>query len=104
MKLFNYFRVAFFLILISATFVDSFIIEEASTTPQEPELGKPLELKCRSDSYFEFCIWRHKDRVCEFEWKRSHQAVVKQVRTVFLRNNCQSSFYSKLLDALKVKM
>ena len=82
MKRFNYFRVAFLFIVLSmlATVVGSFIIEKASVTPQEPELGKPLFLECRSDSYFEFCIWRHKDRVCEFEWKRSNDAVIKQVR------------------------
>jgi hypothetical protein len=32
-----------------------------------------------SDSDFEYCIWRHSDRLCEFEWKRSAGAVVKTV-------------------------
>jgi hypothetical protein len=79
---FNYFKMSIICVVVLkfSSMVSSFTIKEASVNPHNPELGKPVLLKCRSDSYFEFCIWRHKDRVCEFEWKRNQDAVVKQVR------------------------
>ncbi len=30
-----------------------------------------VKLLCRSNQYFEFCVWRHKSEICEFEWKRA---------------------------------
>ncbi len=60
--------------------VESFEIEKMSKSPEHPKFGEALRLMCKTDSYFEYCIWRHKDKVCEFEWKRKLDSVAKQVR------------------------
>ncbi len=69
----------FFVILTITALVESFIIEKMTISPEHPKFGEPLKLMCKTDSYFEYCIWRHKDRVCEFEWKRMLDGVAKQV-------------------------
>merc|ERR1712150_8717 len=45
------------------------------------QVGGTVRLSCTSDSDYEYCIWRHKNRDCNFEWKRSHGAVKKQTCT-----------------------
>lgn len=45
---------------------------------EEVSIGDTIKLSCTSDGYFEHCVWRHKSEVCEYEWKKSHDAVLKQ--------------------------
>ena len=73
----------FFVLFTITSFVESFSIEKMSISPENPKFGEPLRLKCKTDDYFEYCIWRHKDRVCEFEWKRNINGVAKQVSQYF---------------------
>ena len=66
--------------LISACltpFSEAFAIVQVSHQ-ESAELGQTVTLMCRSDSYYEFCAWRHKSDLCEFEWKADHEAVKKQ--------------------------
>ena len=69
--------------ILAAIFVSSavsgFEIKRISYNSMEVKLGAPLRLKCKTDTWFEYCIWRHKDRVCEFEWKYYDKKVMKQV-------------------------
>ena len=37
-----------------------------------------MTLTCRSDGYWEYCNWRHRDRECQLEWKYSYGDVTKQ--------------------------
>ena len=47
--------------------------------PNHPiQVGATVRLACQSDAAYEYCIWRHKNRVCQFEWKRAHDEVKKQ--------------------------
>ena len=46
--------------------------------------GATVDLYCKSDDYWEYCEWarkvkngRDKPKVCNFEWKRAHDAVKK---------------------------
>jgi len=40
--------------------------------------GDTVTLVCRTDSYWEYCSWSHKQRKCNLEWKYSKGDVVKQ--------------------------
>ena len=64
--------------------VRAFEIVHKSIGPSNTPLhvGSTVTLSCQSDSYFEYCIWRHKDGVCNFEWKSKHNAVKMQTCTV----------------------
>ena len=62
--------------------IQAFKIKSTSINPNRPvPVGGTVRLSCTSDSDYEYCIWRHKNRVCNFEWKRSHGAVKKQTCT-----------------------
>merc|ERR1712150_171666 len=57
-------------------------IKESYIKPMEAiEVGSTVRLSCKSDSHYEYCVWRHRNRVCNFEWKKSHGAVKKQTCT-----------------------
>ena len=53
---------------------------------QNVTVGSTLRLHCKTDSYFEYCTWRHQSHVCEFEWKKSHDKVLKQRCDSYLNN------------------
>eukprot|EP00095_Tigriopus_kingsejongensis_P003256 maker-scaffold69_size418775-snap-gene-2.27 protein:Tk03256 transcript:maker-scaffold69_size418775-snap-gene-2.27-mRNA-1 annotation:"immunoglobulin heavy chain cdr3" len=55
---------------------------------EQAELGQTITLTCQSDSYFEHCVWRHESEMCEFEWKRADNKVVKQ--------RCSSRLFSRI--------
>ena len=38
-------------------------------------IGDKMMLKCKSDSYWEYCTWKHGDWLCDFEWKFKKDAV-----------------------------
>lgn len=58
---------------------NAFQITKTSIDPNQPiQVGATVRLACQSDAAYEFCIWRHKNRVCQFEWKRAHDEVKKQ--------------------------
>ena len=67
-----------------ATAASGFEIQEISLSPDQVKLGSPLRLRCKSDSRYEYCIWRHQDWVCEFEWIRRLDEVVKKVKKLGL--------------------
>ena len=77
-----FWRIQLFFLFGMLTFVeksDGFLIKHTSITPNEPaQIGTTVKLSCQSDSFYEYCVWRHKNRVCNFEWKSSHGAVKKQ--------------------------
>ena len=69
-------------IILYLRFTNAFQITKTSIDPNTPiEVGSTVRLTCQSDAYFEYCIWRHKNRVCNFEWKSSHGTVKKQTCT-----------------------
>ena len=71
----------FFSVLVTTILqVDSFKIGQISLTPDTPKFGEPLRLMCKSDSSFEYCIWRHKEKVCELQWKKESGSVITTVR------------------------
>jgi hypothetical protein len=57
---------------------------------------------------FEYCFWKHRGRVCEFEWKRSHSAVIKQTcldlhrRVNFIGNYDAHECEIELLDVTEL--
>ena len=51
------------------------VITNQTNTTQE---GESVVLKCVTNDWYEYCLWQHKERVCEFEWKRDFGAVRKQ--------------------------
>ena len=58
---------------------NAFLITKTSMDPNHPiQVGATVRLACQSDAAYEYCIWRHKNRVCQFEWKRAHDEVKKQ--------------------------
>jgi len=58
---------------------NAFQITKTSIDPnQSIKVGATVRLACQSDAAYEYCIWRHKNRVCQFEWKRAHDEVKKQ--------------------------
>lgn len=58
---------------------NAFQITKISTGPNQPiQVGETVRLACQSDAAYEYCVWRHKNRVCQFEWKRAHDEVKKQ--------------------------
>ena len=58
---------------------NAFQITKTSIDPnQSIQVGATVRLACQSDAAYEYCIWRHKNRVCQFEWKRAHDEVKKQ--------------------------
>ena len=60
----------------------AFEIKEIYIKPMEAiEVGSTVRLSCKSDGHYEYCVWRHRNRVCNFEWKKSHGAVKKQTCT-----------------------
>ena len=61
---------------------NAFQITQTSIDPNQPiQVGETVRLSCQSDAYYEYCIWRHKNRVCNFEWKKAHNDVKKQTCT-----------------------
>ena len=73
-----------FLLILLPCFCISNAIEVIKTSigPNRPiQVGETVRLTCKSDSAYEYCIWRHKNRVCNFEWKSSHGDVKKQTCT-----------------------
>jgi hypothetical protein len=60
----------------------AFEIKESYIKPMEAiEVGNTVRLSCKSDGHYEYCVWRYRNRVCNFEWKKSHGAVKKQTCT-----------------------
>lgn len=57
------------------------IVETEVSKPQGVYVGHSVELKCKTNEWYEFCVWRHRDRVCKFEWKMMHNEVKEQVCT-----------------------
>ena len=43
-----------------------------------PQEGDNITLKCVADDWYEFCVWRHQNNICKFEWKRRYGEVRKQ--------------------------
>merc|ERR1712156_1289581 len=76
-------RSSILFILLSCFWVSSAIeVIKTSIDPDRPiQVGETVRLTCISDSAYEYCIWRHKNRVCNFEWKSSHGDVKKQTCT-----------------------
>ena len=69
-------------LLFFASTLMAFEIKESYIKPMEAiEVGSTVRLSCKSDSHYEYCVWRHRNRVCNFEWKKSHGAVKKQTCT-----------------------
>lgn len=61
---------------------NAFLITKTSIDPNKPiQVGETVRLSCKSDGYYEYCIWRHRNRVCNFEWKKAHDDVKKQTCT-----------------------
>ena len=59
---------------------DAFGIVAKSDEPVRTLVGADVELYCKSSAYFEYCNWRREGANplrCNFEWKRSHDAVKK---------------------------
>ena len=56
---------------------------------QNVAVGSTLRLHCKADYYFEYCTWRHQSHVCEFEWKKSHDKVLKQRCSPYLNNRIE---------------
>ena len=54
--------------------------------PQNVAVNSTLRLHCKTDSYYEYCTWRHQSQVCEFEWKKNHDKVLKQRCNPYLNN------------------
>lgn len=67
-----------FILLTLPFVVSGFKVIDFGFEPEHPKVGGKALLKCRSSSWFEYCTWTHGERVCNFEWKRSHRAVKKQ--------------------------
>ena len=60
----------------------AFEIKESYIKPMEAiEVGSTVRLSCKSDDHYEYCVWRHRNRVCNFEWKKAHGSVKKQICT-----------------------
>ena len=60
--------------LILLAFV-SVSVQAFGITKSEPKIaivkeGDVLKLFCAVDGYYEWCTFRHKDRLCDFEWQR----------------------------------
>ena len=61
---------------------NAFQITQTSIDPNQPiQVGETVRLSCQSDGHYEYCIWRHKNRVCNFEWKSAYNDVKKQTCT-----------------------
>ena len=61
---------------------NAFQITQTSINPNQPiQVGETVRLSCQSDAYYEYCIWRHKNRVCNFEWKKTHNDAKEQICT-----------------------
>ena len=72
--------------LTSLTVTSSFRIVDIEANPAgDPTAGSTVRLRCKTSSWYEYCVWKHKDRVCEFEWKRSHWAVKEASCSAFHR-------------------
>merc|ERR1712156_391134 len=76
-------RSSILFILLLCFYVSNAIeVIKTSVDPNRPiQVGETVRLTCKSDSAYEYCIWRHKNRVCNFEWKSSHGDVKKQTCT-----------------------
>jgi len=57
---------------------DAFKIVSTSHHEKDFQTGDSVTLTCRSDGYWEYCNWRHRDRECQLEWKYSYGDVTKQ--------------------------
>ena len=69
-------------LLFVASTLMAFEIKESYIKPMEAiEVGNTVRLSCKSDGHYEYCVWRHRNRVCNFEWKKAHGAVKKQICT-----------------------
>ena len=67
-------------LLFFASTLMAFEIKESYIKPMEAiEVGSTVRLSCKSDGHYEYCVWRHRNRVCNFEWKKAHGAVKKQI-------------------------
>ncbi len=77
--------------------IDSFKIDHISARQDSNWQGKSLRLMCTSDSFFEFCTWIHKDRICEFKWQYRQHSVLKQVRKKLLISCTHLSLPTPLL-------
>ena len=50
--------------------IPAFEIKYTSIYPSNPvEIGSTVRLSCQTDGHYEYCIWKHKSRTCNFEWK-----------------------------------
>ena len=80
-----------FIVIASVVYnIHAFQIQHTSIDPNNPiQVGSTVRLSCQTDAHYEYCIWRHKTRVCNFEWKYSsgtvHQTECEELkdRTVF---------------------
>ena len=62
--------------------VVSFKIVESSVNPfhyNKSTRGENVIMKCVTSNWYEFCTWKHEERICKFEWKRRFGEVRKQV-------------------------
>jgi len=59
------------------------VTSSSITPPNGVTEGSTVILDCKSDSYYEYCSWTHNGEVCNFEWKRSHAAVLRQTCLTF---------------------
>ena len=60
--------------------VQSFqIIESQLINNDTLKEGDNVILKCVTSDWYEFCSWKHENKICKFEWKRSFSGVRQQV-------------------------
>ena len=48
--------------------------------------GDTVTLVCRTDSYWEYCSWSHKQRQCNLEWKYSKVRLCLKIHKVLIRD------------------
>ena len=58
-----------FSLLLSLRLCDGFKIVSTSKAEKVHQVGDEVKLTCRTDSYWEYCTWTHKQRQCHLEWK-----------------------------------
>ena len=51
--------------------------EEEIILTEQNEAGAVIRQSCKADGYFEYCTWKSERFQCNFEWKKSHDAVKK---------------------------
>ena len=91
---FGVFNVVLKLLLIPVIFVlqvESYeiigdIYEEDGTRFQNPaKEGTNLILKCKANKSYERCRWRHKTKVCNFEWMRGALFIGGEIQKKYCR-------------------